>query len=139
MCPTIILWFAIRKHMINRFWKVKYITLAASIHTRGVFKLEEKEINFLNMNPFLKDHLKQLLTKQLSWGLEPGTLLPFVSGYFIMVYTYWAYKTYSWTTWNLKLNAEQQYCWDEQSYPKMTRPYHYMTSLCMQKYQTTPK
>ncbi len=38
------------------------------------------------MDPILKDHLKQLLTKQFSWGLEPGTLLPFVSGYFITVH-----------------------------------------------------
>jgi hypothetical protein len=56
---------------------------------------KKKEIKILNMDPVLKDHLKQLLTKQLSWGLALGTLLPFVSGYFIMVYTYWTHKTYS--------------------------------------------
>jgi hypothetical protein len=77
---------------------------------RGVSNWKKKEIKILNMDPILKDHLKQLLTKHLFWGLEPGTLLPSVSGYFIMVYTYWTHKTYSWATRNHKLNAEQQYC-----------------------------
>ncbi len=77
MCPTIILWFVIRKHMINRFWKIKYITLAASIHTRGVFKLEEKRNQLFKYEPHFERPLETITHQAVILGIRTWNFVTF--------------------------------------------------------------